>query len=128
MVLAFKIEREKERESEGRGGEENDLSLCLRLGKDKCIYWKKNSFKFYTKTIQKFIIRAPFFPKTQINKKNPQPLWHIISSLNSRLHNPHLKPIYHNKDQTITSPFLDKMIYFLKKSKNSFSSFSFSRI
>lgn len=67
MVLAFKIEREKERERV-RGGEENDLSLCLRLGKDKCIYWKKNSFKFYTKTIQKFIIRAPFFPKTQINK------------------------------------------------------------
>lgn len=67
MVLAFKIERE--RESEGMGGEGNDLSLCLRLGKDKCIYWKKNSFKFYTKTIQKFIIRAPFFPKTQINKK-----------------------------------------------------------
>lgn len=60
MVLAFKIEREKERV---RGGEENDLSLCLRLGKDKCIYGKKNSFKFYTKTIQKFIIRAPFFPK-----------------------------------------------------------------
>lgn len=76
MVLAFKIERKREWERKRvRGGEENELSLCLRLGKDKCIYWKKKHLSFIQRLFKKFIIRAPFFPKTQINKKKKHNLY-----------------------------------------------------